>query len=304
MCLASLVLKESESRSRLPRRFPWRLQISADARREFQIDDSRFGEHDFRIMKTLLVCPLLLLPAVLAAEPTVSLAGLQVVYDDGEKEFDGFKTFNMDKGHKVALIVRSKDKAMVGFDEDKASITLGGAKAECRFFSGMGFSKDRRTLKLEFDTEEKPQLAADGGLLVKGSLPIVLATGKEETRSEAFTVEKGAVVVFPADKEGVPALKVKSAGKTRFGDAKFEIAFSTNRKMDGFAGVSFHTKDGKRVESDEGGSSWMGFGGKGSGEVSYQFEAEQKELILALETWTGREEKTLEVDIKAGLALP
>ena len=48
----------------------------------------------------------------------------------------------------------------------------------------------------------------------------------------------------------------------------------------------------------------MGFGGKGSGEVSYRFKEAQTELILALETWTGREEKTVQVDLKAGMAVP
>jgi hypothetical protein len=255
-------------------------------------------------MKPLLLAPILLVSLVHAAEPTVSLAGVQVVHDDGSEEFDGFKIFNTDKGHKVALIVRSKDKAMVGFDDDKATITLGGAKTDCRFFSNMAFSKDRLALKLEFDTEEKPQLAPDGSFEVKGGLPIVLATGKEETRSEPFTVAKGTEIKFPAGKTGFPTLKVKSTGKPQFGDAKFEIEFSTNRRMSDFAGVRFYTKDGKPVESDEGGSSWMGFGGKGSGEVSYRFKAEQTELILALETWTGREEKTVQVDLKAGMAAP
>lgn len=78
-------------------------------------------------MKSLLILPLLALPLLHAAEPTVTLAGIQVVFDDGEKDFDGFRTFNMEKGFSVALIVRSDGKTMVGFDEDKATITVGGA---------------------------------------------------------------------------------------------------------------------------------------------------------------------------------
>lgn len=239
-----------------------------------------------------------------AAEPTVTLAGVQAVHDDGSKDFDGFKTFNTDKGHKVALVVRSTDKAMVGFDEDAATVTLGGAKTECRFFSNMAFSKDRLALRLEFETTDRVNLAPDGSFEVKGGLPVVLATGKEETRSEPFTVTKGAEIRFPAGKQGLPVLKVKSAGKPDFGDDPFEIELSTNMKADAFAGIRFYTKDGKPVESEQGGSSWMGFGGKGSGEISYRFKAPQTELILAVETWTGREQKTLEVNSKAGLAVP
>lgn len=84
-------------------------------------------------MKPLLILPLLALPLLHATEPTVTLAGVQVVFDDSEKDFDGFRTFNMEKGHCVALIVRSEGKTMVGFDEDKAKVTLGGPRPNALF---------------------------------------------------------------------------------------------------------------------------------------------------------------------------
>jgi hypothetical protein len=255
-------------------------------------------------MKTLLILPVIALPILHAAEPTVTLAGVQVVMDDGEKDFDGFKTFNMEKGHNVALIVRSKGKTMVGFDEDKASITLGGAKTDCSFFSNMGFSKDRLSMKLEFNTSDPVLTDEQGRFKVEGGLPIVLATGKDEVRGVPFAVKVGAAVGFPEGTKGMPKLKVKSIGKPDFGDAEFEIEFSTNMQMDEFAGVRFYTKDGKPVEAEKGGSSWMGFNGRGSGEFSYQFKAKQSDLILAVETWSGKEEITLKVDLSAGLVLP
>ena len=135
-------------------------------------------------------------------------------------------------------------------------------------------------------------------------MPVTLATGKEETRSAPFEVKKGTAITFPEGTEGMPELKVKSMGKPDFGDAEFEIEFSTNRKMDEFAGIRFYTKDGKPVEAERGGSSWMGFGNKGSGEVSYQFKAKPTDLILAVETWSGSEQITVKVDFSAGLAQP
>jgi hypothetical protein len=252
-------------------------------------------------MKALLIIPCLALPMLRAAEPTVTLAGIQVVLDSGEKDFDGFKTFNMEKGHNVALIVRSDGKTMVGFDDDKATITLGGAKTECSFFSNMAFSKDRKSLKLEFRATDPVATDAQGSFKVAGTLPVVLASGKEETRSAAFEVKKGAEVKFPDGDKGMPKLEVKSAGKPEYGDAEFEIEFSTNRKIDEFAGFRFYTKDGKPVEADRAGSSWMSFGSKGSGSVSYQFKTKPTDLILAVEAWTGREEVSLKVDLSAGL---
>ncbi len=253
------------------------------------------------IMKALLILPCLALPFANAAEPTVTLAGIQMVMDDGDKDFDGFKTFNMEKGHNVALIVRSDGKTMVGFDEDKATITLGGAKTECSFFSSMAFSKDRQALRLEFRATDPVATEANGSFKVAGTLPVVLASGKEETRSAAFEVKKGTAVKFQEGAKDMPKLEVKSIGKPDYGDAEFQIEFSTDRKIDDFAGIRFYTKDGKPVEAERGGSSWMSFGNKGSGEVSYQFKTKQTDLILAVEGWTGREEVNLKVDFSAGV---
>lgn len=257
-------------------------------------------------MKTIPHIFFLLFPLTLhAAEPAVELAGVQVVFNDGGDDFDSFKTFNAAKGHRVALIVRSNGKQMVGFDDDDAALTIGGAKAKCRFFGGKSaFSKDRQALRLEFDTEDKVESSADGALAVKGGIPVSFATGKAETKSEPFAVAKGAVVKFPADAEDMPKLKIKSTGKPKWGDAKLEIEFATNRKIDDFAGIRFLDKDGKEIESDRGSSSWMSMMGKGSGTVSYNFKSEPEELILVVETWTGREEKTIAVDLKAGLLAP
>lgn len=257
-------------------------------------------------MKTssLLLLPFLTL-TVTAAEPAVKLAGIQAVYDDGAKEFDGFKTYNSEKGLGVTLIVRSPDKTMVAFDDEKASLKIGGADAKCRFFGGdMAFSKDRLALKLEFTTEGQHKVSSDGTLKILGEIPITLATGKEETRSEAFPVSTGTMVKFPEGNNGLPAFKVKSSGKPKWGDDPFEIELNTDIKPESFAGIRFYTKDGQPVESKRGSTSWMSFGGKGSGSVTYSFKAAQSDLILAVESWTGKEEKKLKVDLSAGLSAP
>lgn len=257
-------------------------------------------------MKSFLIIPFLALPFLHAAEPTVTLAGVQVVFDDGEKDFDGFKTFNMSKGHSVALIVRSAGKTMVDFDEDKATITLGGAKTDCSFFSNMAFSDDRLAMKLEFKTTDPVKMDADGKIKIEGGLPVTLATGKAETRSAPFEAKVGAAVTFPGGSNDMPTLKVKSAGKSEYDDDAFEIEFSTNRRLEDYAGFAFYTKDGKPLEAEQGSWNWSGGfpGSKGSGEVSYRFKAKPTDLILAVETWTGREEITIKVDLSAGLALP
>lgn len=257
-------------------------------------------------MKSLLILPFLAHPLLHAAEPTVTLAGIQVVFDDGEKDFDGFKTFNMSKGHSVALIVRSEGKTMVDFDDDNATITVGGAETDCSFFSNMAFSDDRLAMKLEFKTSDPVKMEADGKIKVEGELPVTMATGKEETRSTPFEAKVGTAVTFLGGDKDLPTLKVKSVGMSDYNDDEFEIKFSTNRRLEDYAGFVFYTKDGTLIKAERGGSSWMGgfLGSKGSGDVSYRFKAIPSDLILAVETWTGCEEITLKVDLNAGLALP
>jgi hypothetical protein len=73
-------------------------------------------------------------------------------------------------------------------------------------------------------------------------------------------------------------------------------------KLDNFAGVKFLTKDGKEVKSEKGSTSSMTFNNNYSGTVEYEFPAKQEELIMVLETWTDKEEKIIEIDLKASLA--
>lgn len=257
---------------------------------------------DSSVMKRIpiLLIPLFVLTAS-ASEPVVKLAAVQVIFDDAAEEFDGFKVFNGDKGHHVALLVRAGDKQIVGFDDDKAKLTIGGADAECRFFGSNAFSKDRKCLRLEFNTEGGAKVSPNGSLKVTGVLPVILATGKKETRSEVFTIAKDASVTFPAGEKDLPKFKVKSSGKPQWGDDPFQIELSLDRKPDEIAGVRFYTKDGKELEANRTSSGWMGFGNKGSGEITYTFKAAHKDLILAVETWTGSQNLNISVDLEAGL---
>jgi hypothetical protein len=278
------------------------------SRHTFGIDPAANFPQPLPTMKTIrFILPLLFPLTAHAADPVVKIAGVQAIIDDGSKEFEHFKTLNSDQGHQVVLIIRSGDKQIVGFDDDKAALKIGGAAAKCRFFGGgdSSFSKDRLALRLEFTAKGDSRVSADGTLKVTGELPVVFATGKEETRSTAFTVAAGTEVKFSAEKAtAMPTLKVKSSGKPKWGDDPFEIVISTNRKADEFAGIRFYTKDGKPVDAERGSTSWMGFGNKGSGEISYTFKSAQTDLILAVESWSGREEKSLKVDLAAGLAMP
>ncbi len=251
-------------------------------------------------MKAVLVS-LLASAAVLSAEPVATLAGIQVVVDDGGEEFDGFKTFNSDKGTQVALIVRSGGKTIVSVEPDEASLTVGGVEARCRFFGDSAYSEDRTAVRLEFEAEEPVKAGADGKLVITGDIPLRLATGSEEIRSEVVALEAGAKVVFPEKEKDLPALEVKSLGKPDFGDAALKVSFATNRKADEFAAIRFFDAKGGVLEADRRGSSWMEFNGRGSGQIEFEFEEAADKVVVGIERWTGVEAVSVTVDLEAGL---
>jgi len=233
-----------------------------------------------------------------AAEPTVTLAGIRTIWNDAEKEFDGFKTFNSDKGTAVAVLISVTDGGIVAFDDDKAKLTINGKPAKVRF--GGDISKDHKHLKLEIETEAPITAAELGTLKLEGSLPITTATGSIEIKSEAFEAKPGTKVVFPAGKLPTErSLTVEKSGKPEWGDDPFQVSFKSNRKFDEFANVAFTSADGKALEAARGGSSSMSMMGKTTAEVSYTFKQKTDKLVMVLSAWTGFESKPLKISLSA-----
>lgn len=251
-------------------------------------------------MKPLLFGLLLAPLAAIAAEPSVKLAGLQVVWNDGDKQFGFFKTYNMEEGISVCLIASLPDKQIVGIEEDDAKLQIGGATAKARFYNGdSALSKDRHSLRLEFTAPGSFRTEADGKIKITGGIPVKVATGSEETKSSPLALKAGSKVAFPAEKTGLPTLSVHSVEKK---NDETRVNFSTDRKRDELKGVKFYDKEGKEIESDFYSSSWSSFGGKGSGVMTFSFKTAPEELVIGLETWTGSETVNVKVDFAAGLA--
>jgi hypothetical protein len=233
-----------------------------------------------------------------AAEPTVTLAGIRTVWNDGEKEFDGFRTFNSEKGTAVAVIVSVTEGSIVAFDADKAKFTLAGKPAKVRF--GGDISKDHKHLKLEIETSAAITAAELATLKLDGTLPITTASGSTEIKSDPFEVKPGTKVTFTTTK--LPAersLAIEKAGKPEWGDDPFQVSFKSNRKFDEFANIAFTSADGKALEAARGGSSSMTMMGKTTAEVSYTFKQKTDKLVMVLSVWTGFESKPLKISLSA-----
>jgi hypothetical protein len=233
-----------------------------------------------------------------AAEPTITLAGIRTVWNDAKKEFDGFKTFNSDKGTAVAVLVSVTEGSIVAFDSDNAKLTIGGKPAKIRF--GGDISKDHQHLKLEIETKAPISVADLAILKIEGSLPITTATGSAQIKSDPFEVKPETTVPFTTSKLPTPrSLTVSKSGKPQWGDDPFEISFKSDRKFDEFASISFTSADGQAIESSHGGFSTMSMLGKTTAESSYTFKQQADKLVMVLSAWTGCESKVLKIALTA-----
>ncbi len=91
---------------------------------------------------------------------------------DGAEDFDGFRTFNSEAGVTIALIVRSPDKTLVGFDSGKAGLKVGGAEATSRFFGNNAFKAAHQELILALESwtgreDTRIKVDLDAGLSVR-----------------------------------------------------------------------------------------------------------------------------------------
>jgi hypothetical protein len=238
------------------------------------------------------------------ADPVAEIASFQVPHDYGKNNAHKLEPFWPMESQGVSLIVRSK-KSFVGFDRDNVTLTFGGAEAKMSdFATNIDLSDNKKAIRIVYETKDKDKakLNAKGELEVKGKLPVTLASTKAEIRSAVFQVKAGEAITFPGDQKGLPTLKISKAA---FNDDNFKVEFTSDMKMSNFAGMKFLTKEGKVAKYEDGQylrqptESWTT--GDEKADFEYNFPSEHKELIIVLEVWTDKEEKIVEVDLKASL---
>jgi hypothetical protein len=234
-----------------------------------------------------------------AAEPTVTvtLAGIRTVWNDGAKEFDGFTTFNSEKGTTVAVLISVTEGSIVAYDADKAKFTLGGKPAKVRGFFG-DISTDHKHLKLEVETSAVITAVELATLKLDGTLSITTATGSTEIKSDPFEVKPGTQVTFTTTKlPDERSLAIEESGKPKCGDDPFQVSFKSNRTFDEFVNIAFTSADGKLLESSrDSGSSWTMME-ETTASVSYTLKQKTDKLVMVLTAWTGLESKPLKISL-------
>ncbi|MFT6862941.1 MAG: hypothetical protein ACJAVK_001502 [Akkermansiaceae bacterium] len=253
---------------------------------------------------------------VASGQLDVSVAGLQVVGEGytpevADKEmFQELRAFNWKAGTKVALLVKSKGKTIIGMDEEGSTVTVFSddkgtdfTKVKRRFSNksvGFGFprlSEDGKALMAEVETAGIPQKGSQS-IILKGELLVSVASESSLSKSVVTEVKKGAKLTV-----GKQSFEVAKAGKPDWGDDPWSIELKSNVSHKDFKAFKFYDAKGEEIKADQNGSGSMGMFGKRSYTVTFNLAKKVEKIILGLDGWTDLEvvKVPFEVTVNAGL---
>lgn len=251
-----------------------------------------------------------------SAQVDVSVAGVQVVgkgytSDSEEKKMQAdLRAFNWHSGTRIALLVTSKDKAIVNVDKDGSQVTALAdekgtdfTKAKGKFgrsgakFGFPDFSDDQKAMMVDVESAGIPAKGTKE-LRLKGELAISMASKSELKKSEAVELKKGAKVVV-----GEHTFEVTEAGKPDWGEDPLSVAFKSSVSHKDFKEVIFYDADGNVIESRRSSSGSMGMFGKKTYTVTFNLKKKVDKIILGLDEWSDLEVVKVPLDLKIGTGL-
>ncbi len=251
------------------------------------------------------------------AQVEVSVAGIRVVGKGYRAEKEGqnlnggeLRAFNNFVGTSVGLLITSKEKVIVGIDEDGSKITVFGddqgtdfTKAKGRYGrkgAQFGFS-DQSDDKMALMTEvESSGIPAKGSkeIILKGELMISMASKSKLTKSELVDAKKGAKVVV-----GSHSFEIEELGKPDWGKDPLSITLKSSVNHKDFKAFKFLDAEGKEIEAKRSGSSSVGIFGKRTYEVTFNLKRKVDKIVLGLDGWTDLEKTQIPFDLKIGSGL-
>ena len=225
-------------------------------------------------------------------------AGMKVVWQSLDKEFDGFKTYNSSEGVYVTLVAKSQEKQFIGFLKSASKVSfkdgdkdLGG---EFGFFNTI--SKSGEAIKLEVKSKKLPAQGATS-VQIKGDLEVIRASTFDTKSLGPREFKKGDKLELGEDFK----FTIDSLGKPKWGDNPLSISFQWKRKKAGkveeLKEVRFYTEDGQLIESSRGGSSWGGFLGSYTTTISYSLKKDVKVFKIEMDIWKDMEKVTVPLDM-------
>ncbi len=269
----------------------------------------------------LLAALVVAFPALTQAQskPSVEieLAGIQVVHQgiDSKEQFVGSYPFNaMQKGCRLALILKSTDKRIIDIDIARSKLE---AFIDSTRQSLLNEKPDPKNFGHQDGFDSFPKVAEDGKVAVvtivgsklpkkeatklgaKGELVIQLASKTENKKSPATKLEKGQKLTV-----GDIKLSISEVGKPQFfaSEFEFEVALaSSNKAFDNVAAIKFLDSDGKEIESGWTGDGSVGFGDNFTYTKNFGLKkAPMGNVTVELELWTDLKEEKIPFAFTAG----
>ena len=264
-----------------------------------------------------LFCILGLAAGVAAAQVEVSVAGIRVVgkgyraeQEDQKFKGDKLRAFNHFAGTSVGLLITSKEKVIVGLDEDGSKITIFGDSQGTDFTKANGlFGREGAKFGFSDQSDDKMALMTEvesGGLpakgtkeiILKGELMVSVASKSVLTKSELVDAKKGAKVVV-----GIHSFEIDELGKPDWGKDPLSITLKSSVNHKDFKAFKFFDAEGKEIESKRAGSSSMGIFGKRTYGVTFNLKRKVDQIVLGLDGWTDLEKVQVPFDVKIGTGL-
>lgn len=261
-----------------------------------------------------IVAVLSLVSGVALAEIKVDVVGVQVTgkgyVAEGQNDVHALKPFNWHAGTRVGLMVTTDGKTMIGVDEDKSKVTAFTDDLETNFLESKGrfgrkgakfdrpdLGKDRKGLVIHVESPGLPKKGAKTFTL-KGEIVVLVGGESKLVKSKAAELKKGSKLVV-----GEHTFEIIGSGKPDWGDDPLEIELQSSVSHEDFKAFEFYDAEGKKIESERGGSSSMTNFGKRTCTVTFRLKKKVDQVILGLDMWTDLEEVKVPLDLTFGVGL-
>ena len=245
-----------------------------------------------------------------AQQPQAEVAGIQVIRVKHGEGFSGLAPFNaQDKGTALSLLFKGKDMSIIDFNMDESLVAVfkddKGTEllVEKTGFNKDGFgpfpkvSEDGKAALVEVRSKTVPTKEATK-LTAKGMIVLKTASKTKTEKSAAVELKKGTKL-----KIGKLSFVIKDASKPSFGDDALSIELETkDKEIELVAATRFLDASGKELESQNAGSSSMGFNGNFTYGRSFTLKKLPKgKVVIAMDVYTDFAEKKVPFSVTAGI---
>jgi hypothetical protein len=239
----------------------------------------------------------------------VEIGGLRIVAPSKDERL---RAFNWTPGVAVALLFKTERLGIIGLDRDASTVTKfaddkGGdllRKNEEEKFgrkAGFGFfpniSADGKMCLGELEAGNVPTKGATQ-LTVEGTAVLTCASTKKEFENKDVALKPGSKIA--AEKL---ELTVTKAGKSEWGDKKFEVTFHGKQKLDTVAEIQFFKADGTQIKSNQNGKSEGGGMGSWSVDVTFALAEAVDVATIKILIWADMQKKKVPFAVTVDVGL-